>query len=72
MLTELWITYPEMYVLAHTRLTIISGLLMPCLETTCMVSFVDVSLHQIFLSDNLKVLILLTNLDFFHHFNALV
>jgi len=32
---ELCITYPEMLVLTHTRLAIVSEPLMPCCETTC-------------------------------------
>jgi len=45
-------------------LTIAWGPLMPCLETICMDSFADVSLHQIILFDHFKGLMLFANLHF--------
>jgi len=62
--TELCITYPEMQEFARTRLAIVSVPLMPCLETICMTSFADANLHQTFLSDQFKDLMLFTNLHF--------
>jgi len=46
--TELRIAYPEMKVFAHTTLTIMSGPLMPCLETIYTASFADVNLQSFY------------------------
>ena len=64
MLIELCITYPEMLVLAHTRLAIVSGPLMPCWEKTCIEFLGDAHLHPTFLFDRFKCLMLFTNLHF--------
>jgi len=61
---ELWITYPEMLVFAHTRLATVSGPLMPCWETTCIDFLYDAHLHPTFLFDRFKCLMLFTNLHF--------
>ena len=61
---ELSITYPEMLVFAHTRLTIVSGPLMPCQETTCIDFLCDARLHPTFLFDRFRCLMLFRNLHF--------
>jgi len=69
---ELCITYPEMQVFAHTKLTLMSGPLMPlpCLETICMASLADVNLH-IFLSDHFKGLMVYKSSFFLHYLTFL-
>ena len=69
-LTELWITYPEMLVIAHTRLHIVSGPLMPCWETICIDFLYNTHLHLTFSFDRFKCLMLFTNLNFPQIFNA--
>jgi len=49
---------------AHTKLTIVSGPLMSCLATICMVLLNDVHLHITFLSDRIKSQMHFTNLPF--------
>jgi len=44
----LCIAYPEMLSVRPHQVTIVSGPLMPCLKTICMVLFNDVHLHLIF------------------------
>jgi len=61
---ELFITYPEMWVFAHTRLAIVSRPLMPCYETTSIDFLYDAHLHPTFLFDSLKCLMLFTNLHY--------
>ena len=61
---ELCITYPEMWVFAHTRLAIVSGSSMPCWETTCTDFLCDAHLHPTFVFDRFKCLMLFTNLHF--------
>ena len=61
--TELCITYLEMQVFAHIRLTIMSGPLMPSL--TNLVLFSDAQCASFnFLSDHFRGLMLYTNLHF--------
>jgi len=62
---ELCITYPEMFVFAHTRLAIVSRPLMPCWELTCTDFLYDAHLHPTLLFDRFKCLMLYTNLHFF-------
>ena len=60
--TELYITYPEMWVFAYTRLAIASGPLMPFWETICINYVCDVRLHPTFSFDYFKCVMLFTNL----------
>jgi len=66
--TELFITYPEMEMFAHTKLPIVSGHLVPSLETIYIMlynAFYNVAhLHLTFSSDRFKCLMLFTNLHF--------
>jgi len=48
MSTKLCIRYPEMLVFTHTKLTTVSGHLMPCLETICITSYNSGQLHLTF------------------------
>jgi len=52
--TESCITYSEMYVFACTRLTIMTGPLMPCSETICMAVFNDVHADLSFFIQSLQ------------------
>ena len=61
---ELCITYPEMWVFAHTRLAIVSRPFMPCSETTCIDFLYDAHLHTTFWFDRFNCLMLFTNLHF--------
>ena len=61
---ELCITYPEMWVFAHTRLAIVSRPLMPFWETTCIDCLYNAHLHPTFLFDRFKCLMLFTNFHF--------
>jgi len=61
---EFCITYPEILVFAHTRLSIVSGPLMPCWETTCIDFLYDAHLRLTFLLDRFKCLMLFRNLHF--------
>ena len=59
-----YITYPDMLLFAHTRLSIVSEPLMSCWETTCIDFLYDTHFHPIFLYDRFKCLMLFTNLHF--------
>jgi len=53
---QLCITYPEMLVLTHTWLAIVSGPLMPCWEATCINFLYDAHLRPTFLFDRFRCL----------------
>ena len=50
--------------MAHTRLTILSRYLMPCLETICMLPINNVHIHPFFDLIRFKGLMLFINLHF--------